>query len=62
MLWKSLLIAAALVPITGHTSAQQARAHATPPQALAWCKDLADAHARSAADGRPVLAYFTFDT
>jgi len=29
---------------------------------LAWEKDLAAAHAAAKADGKPVVAYFTFET
>lgn len=31
-------------------------------EAIAWAKDLDDAKAKSKKTGKPVLAYFTFDT
>jgi hypothetical protein len=33
-----------------------------PAGGIQWAKDLASGMAQSAADGRPVITYFTFDT
>lgn len=52
----ALLAGAALSPAI----AQKPESVATP--GLAWARDLADAHASSAKDGKPVVAYFTFET
>lgn len=39
-----------------------AAAVAGEPAAIEWAPDLKTAFARSKADGKPVVAYFTFDT
>jgi len=39
-----------------------AGAQEKPAAGIQWAEDLPSAMARSAVDGRPVIAYFTFDT
>lgn len=53
----SLFLVAATSPLTG---AQKPAGVSTP--GLEWQVDLAAAHAASARDGKPVVAYFTFET
>lgn len=62
MPWKPTVVASVLASLTCGAAAQDPQPHATPPTVLAWCEDLADAHAQSTKDAKPVLAYFTFDT
>jgi len=55
------LLAAQLFPVLVHLAAAQSAAQdrASP---VAWVENLETAHALSAEDGKPVIAYFTFDT
>jgi len=47
---------AAWLLLIAESAAQEA------PAALVWTRDFAAAQAAQAADGKPVLAYFTFET
>ncbi len=51
----------AILLVTPAVRSQQEQEPAR-PDAIHWEPDLATAKARAAKDGKPVLAYFTFDT
>ncbi|MEZ5966801.1 MAG: hypothetical protein R3F56_23380 [Planctomycetota bacterium] len=54
------LVGASILVLPAALGAQKPAAVATP--GLVWETDLAAAHAAAARDGKPVVAYFTFET
>jgi len=58
----TLIVASLLLPLTPQQAESRPTQPTKVPTPIRWHADLAAAQAASKKDGRPVLAYFTFDT